>query len=204
MPKNDLIDILSQKYFLWVMRISFFLIIAIMIFSYPLYSQELVNDSNGKIQNNGTIKFNSSSAKLTNNNSNPISDSKVLNPGTIEFSGSVTNVVFDGSYVIGVDGQRIPGTVAYSSSDGSVTLTGTGDDTYYTNLYLSGSSSKTLSDGIFVAGSYSVSGGDRNYLGTFYYDGSNEQILAGENGSAGNVNIYNNLSLLGGGQKTAF
>lgn len=202
MPKNNLIGILSQQFFLWVMRIIFFLIIAIMILSYPLYSQELVNDSNGKIQNNGTIKFNSSSAKLTNNNSNPISDNKVLNPGTIEFSGSVTNVVFDGSYVIGIDGQRIPGTVAYSSSNGSVTLVGTGDETYYTNLFLSGSSAKTLNDGIFVSGSYSVAGGDRNYLGTFYYDGSNDQILAGENGSAGDVNIYNNLSLLGGGKKT--
>lgn len=166
-----------------------------------LHSQELVNDTNGKIKNNGTIKFNSSSAKLTNNNSNPISDSKILNPGTIEFSGSVSDAVFDGSDIIGDNGQRIPGLVKYSYSSGSITLVGIGNDTYYTNLSLSGGSSKTLNDGIYISGTYTISGGDRDYLGTFFYDGSETQTITGENATSGDVNIYNNLSLLGGGQK---
>ncbi len=180
---------------------SVIFILVILFFCNSLFSQELINDSNGKIKNNGTIKFNSSSAKLTNNNSNPISDSKVLNPGTIEFSGVISNAVFDGSYHLGVSGQRIPGIVKYSASSGDVSITGTGSDTYYTHLFLCGASNKTLNDGIFVAGSYTIAGGDRTYLGTFYYDGTETQQLAGENASSGDDNIYNNLSLLGGGQK---
>ena len=180
----------------FIIQLSVFFILTISIFS-----QELINDSNGKIKNNGTIKFNSSSAKLTNNNSNPITDNKVLNPGTIEFSGTVSNAVFDGSSIIGINGQRMPGIVKYSATSGDIILVGTGSNTYYTHLILSGNSNKTINDGIFVAGSYTESGGDRTYLGTFYYDGSSEQQLAGENASSGNVNIYNNLSLHGGGQK---
>jgi hypothetical protein len=74
-----------------------------------------VNDSNGKIKNNGTIKFNSSSAKLTNNNPNPVSDNKVLNSGTIRVFRYGFNSVFDGSDIIGVSGQRVPGIVKYSA-----------------------------------------------------------------------------------------
>ncbi len=114
---------------------------------------------------------------------------------------------------LGQSTNVIPGVVDWAGAGGTQTVQGL----YYSLLYTSGTSAKTVADGVFVMGGacatflpgydslgtypYFATGGSRTYNGTFTYGGSGAQnIFPEQSGSSGTD--YNILALSGGGTKT--
>jgi hypothetical protein len=99
---------------------------------------------------------------------------------------------FTGRQPLGASHEsRIGGTVLWSAATNDQRVQGR----WYTNLSLSGAR-KTLSDSVFVGAVYSIASGTgtRTYEGTFYYDGTQQQIIVPEKGD----NAYRNLVFLDG------
>jgi hypothetical protein len=71
---------------------------------------------------------------------------------------------------------------------------------YYTNLEMDGPSAKAIPDAVYVSGTYNVvaASGNRTYLGTFYYDGTDNQTIFAETEPSGSVNRYKNLAIMTG------
>jgi hypothetical protein len=177
-------------------------------------AQELLNNGSGTITNNGEIKFLSTSASFTNNNvvGTPIGNAS----GTINFAGSVQGQVFFGTNPLAVAAYRVDGWVFYSGTGASnIYGPGSGLNSYYTNLRMLNAGVKTYpATETHVAGIYTASGGDRNYLNvcspsnTFIYDGNgtvglaNQTIFPEDNIPSGDNNRYANLFLAGAGNKT--
>jgi hypothetical protein len=167
------------------------------------------NAATPAIKNAGTIEFTGVASVFANETATPISDGKIDNSGTgiIKFSGNVTVSVFTGTGTpIGVSAtERIAGTVEYGAASDAQNVWGIGNSapTFYTNLTLSGASTKAIADAAHVSEVYTAStSGNRAYTGTFYYDGSLAQTIFGENGGSAGSNRYNNLDFSGGGTKS--
>ena len=147
------------------------------------------------------IQLNASAQNFTNNTGGSYNASCTA---TIKMKADAGK--FNGTDSLGAtSAKRVAGTVDWASGVGPQAVQGL----YYTNLTLSGASTKTLADGVHVGGTNSctqaytaATSGARTYLGTFYYDGSGAQTIFAESGSSGTTNEYNNLSLSGGGLKT--
>jgi len=159
----------------------------------------------------GIIEFTSTDSKLVSAINTPISGGFVVNTsGTFKFSGITTDAVFTttGGTALGFSNtERITGTVEYAAGSGSQNVSGadvgnTGAATYYTNLTMSGGGSKIIDDKNYVSAVYTASGGNRTYTGTFYYDGSSDQNIFGENEDVSGYNLYDKLDFSGGATNT--
>ena len=126
-----------------------------------------------------------------------------------------TSSAFAGTAQLGTGAaNRIQGIVDWAGGAGQ-----TVQALYYTNLFVSGTGTKTIADGVHVSGEgcstafsaysqlqtagvgYYATSGDRTYTGTFYYDGAGQTIFA-EGDNTGTINNYVNLDLSGTGTKT--
>ncbi len=124
-----------------------------------------------------------------------------------------------GTNNIGTSGNPVPGIVEYGrTTAGAQTVA----PMYYTNLMMSGVSTKTINDGVYIMGNgygtplggaalyasmttgngYFASGGNRTYTGTFHYGGDVAQNIFAEGATAGGDNNYDKLDLFGASQKT--
>lgn len=149
-------------------------------------AQNFHNDSCGRVTNTGTIRLRSVNAVFRND----APTAQVTNDGTIEMA-AIGNQ-FTGRQPLGATHEsRIGGTVLWSATTNDQRVQGR----WYTNLSLSGAR-KTISDSIFVGSIYSIASGTgtRTYEGTFYYDGTQQQIIVPEKGD----NAYRNLVFLDG------
>jgi hypothetical protein len=161
----------------------------------PLAAQNLMNDQNGRIVNSttGLIRVRSAAAEVRNTNA---SVTALQNAGIIECLGLVNqftslrtpDVSFGSSRA-----RRIGGLVRYTR-DTTLGLQQI-HSRFYTNLELAGAANKLIRDSVFVGGDatasalsaslflgsgvYRVSGGQRIYQGTFYFDNARSQVLTG-------------------------
>lgn len=111
-------------------------------------------------------------------------------------TGTIANTT--GNTIGTTSAARIEGTVVWASTSGTQQ---TAKDMYYTNMTVSGASTKSINDP-HVSGDYTIVGGTgtRSYTGTFYYDGSGgtgQNIAADGGTTAGVSNNYNNLKFEG-------
>lgn len=148
-------------------------------------AQNLNNAACGRINNgtNGTIRFRNNNGQFQN--SAPVA--QVNNAGTIDMTG--TNNLFTGTLPLGSSPtNRIPGRVLWSSINPNQNV----QNRWYVNLNVSGNT-KNMRDSIFVGGAYNIANGTgiRTYNGTFFYDGTGNQVVIAEK----NANSYNNLEL---------
>lgn len=124
-----------------------------------------------------------------------------------------------GTNNIGTSGNPVPGIVEYGRTTADAQSVAA---LYYTNLMMSGASSKTIPDGVYVMGNgygsplggaplyasmstgngYFAAGGDRSYTGTFHYGSDDAQNVFAEGETAGIVNNYDKLDLYGATNKT--
>lgn len=128
--------------------------------------------------------------------------------GTVRMIAS--NGKFDGSAPLGAS-TAIPGTVDWGPGCTTASFTiggtysgGSYQPTYYTNLAVSdGGTTQTYQNNVFVAGTYTPTGANRNYgTYTFTYNGTTgNQSVPGEN-TPGNGTGYNNLTLTGASTKS--
>ena len=149
-------------------------------------AQNFHNDSCGRVSNTGTIRLRSINAVFRND----APTAQVTNDGIIEMAAMGNQ--FTGRQPLGASHEsRIGGTVLWSAATNDQRVQGR----WYTNLSLSGAR-KTLSDSVFVGAVYSIASGTgtRTYEGTFYYDGTQQQIIVPEKGD----NAYRNLVFLDG------
>jgi hypothetical protein len=163
-------------------------------------AQDLVNETAGKIQNTGTIKFKNNGAKFTNN---ATVSNHTMDDGTVEFNGA--SAVYDGSQALGSNAttNRFPGLVRWNGTGAQDLNAIAAGSEYYTDLELASAGAKSVPDAVYVGGTYNVvaATGDRTYAGTFYYDGAAQRIFP-EVGASGTTNQYNNLNLQGTGLKS--
>lgn len=162
-----------------------------------IHAQDLQNKTNGKVTNKGTIRFRSDTGSYQNS---AVYTSNT-NQGVIQFEGS-NNTFTDlngnvtGATALGINpAWRIPGLVRYKKDQ----LTQKVQARYFTNLEMADGANKNIPDSVFVAQEYTiVLSGPRQYNGTFYYDGIQQQYVTQENSLSGTVNRYNNLTILNG------
>lgn len=159
-----------------------------------LQAQHLENGATGRVKNNGTIRFKSDTGRYKND----ALYSSITN-NVIEFQGR-TNLFTDlggrtaNTTVLGQDRNwRVPGLVRYAKAADNQSV----QARFYTDLEMKDGATKDIPDSVLVGRAYSiVLSGSRTYHGTFYYDGTQPQFITEERGLSGNVNRYNNLSLL--------
>lgn len=185
-------------------------LLTLIVSSTSVYAQKFDNQTNGRITNNGNIKFRSENGQLLNEDATPVSGGLINNSsGTITFlgnnSGTITNW-FAGTNPIGEDAtERINGWVVYAATAGQQDLFDIGAGVqYYTNMMVDGASTKDIYDGVHVSGTYlnnALTSGSRSYTGTFYYDGDVAQIIAPEDNDVSDENNYRNLDFSGTGAK---
>lgn len=155
-----------------------------LLFGYDAFAQDFTNNTNNANAYvvptgfNGKIRMKSSGGQF--NGTNPL--------------GQATSPI-----------TRIPGTVEWGACPTNMTINPTGGSTpiYYTNLETSGSGIKTFVEDFHVSGTYTPSGGNRDYTTNtvmVYYDGTSAQNIAGEN--TGNGTGYYDLTLSNTGAKT--
>jgi len=158
------------------------------------FAQHLENKATGTVKNAGTIRFKSDSGKFKNG---AVQASFTNN--VIEFAGS-DNTFTDltgntvNSTAFGQDrAWRVPGLVRYKRAPGTQNI----QARFYTDLGLSDTAAKFVPDSVYVGKEYTITrSGPRTYRGTFFYDGSLQQVVTQENGLSGTINRYNNLTLL--------
>jgi hypothetical protein len=190
---------------------AFLTLLALVLPLGELCSQDLINQTNGTIDNKGTIKFVQDAGHFTNNASGATDVAVRNGSGTIEFTADMTTEydMFDGGNPLGLDAaSRIQGYIKYSGTSGTQYLQGI----YMASLALEGDALKNFGSGpdqFFVDSIYTVADGARDYTDSrFTYDGekntanANDQIIVGENGAAGANNIYYELYFAKGGTKT--
>lgn len=166
------------------------------LFSFTASAQNLINNSSGKVNNEGTIQFKANNADFKN-------DAVITNitntSGEIHFFG--TDQTFTGTKPLtSTSALRIPGFVSYRATAGNQNI----HDGYYTNLDVQDASTKIFANGTnnyFIGGNYTTAGGNRTYTGSLVtYDGIGAQTMAAENTTNGTG--YNNLAFENAGLKT--
>lgn len=161
--------------------------------------RHFINQSTGKINNSGTIRFTNNTGEFRNGNSNL---TEINNTGWFEFRGTDNKFTDlssnpNGTTALGSACDfRVPGNMRYFAPSGSQNV----QARYYTNLEMAGPGTKAIPDAVYVAGTYNVvsGSGDRTYSGTFYYDGTSDQTIFPEPAASGSVNRYNNLAIMTG------
>ncbi len=105
---------------------------------------------------------------------------------------------FNGSAQLGANQSTpIPGTVIWICSN-TMNIQG---GVYYTNLGTEGAGTKNFLGNVYISGTYTPTGGDREYgTNTVFYNGASAQTIAGENGTNGGG--YYDLNLSGAGAKS--
>ena len=139
-------------------------------------AQHLENNTLGKVNNRGTIRFKSDTGKFKN--AAPYTS---VTSNVIEFTGT-NNRFTDLSDVdkfttaLGQDRSwRIPGLVRYKRTGGLQQLHARS----YTDLEVADDAQKFIPDSVLVGGSYTITvSGPRQYTGTFLYDGAQPQFLS--------------------------
>ncbi len=110
---------------------------------------------------------------------------------------------FNGSAAYGTSTNPVPGTVIWYCDGATPMQVGVGGPYYYTNLGTAGTAPKTFMTSVYIAGTYSPQGGNRDYTTnsvTVNYNGtSGNQVIAGEN--TGNGTGYHALVLSNGSTK---
>lgn len=170
-------------------------------------AQDITIQSTGKLRvfSTGVLKLNKNAGKFRTSGSG----ASVVNQGKIQFNG--TDNTFTSRPTDGCDdtdddpalalgnsaSNRVPGLVEYGKGSSSQNV----QVRYYEDLAMAGVSTKSIPDGVYVSGEYSPAGGNRTYVGTFHYDGTDSQTIAPEQNGVGGSG-YNNVELSGDGVKT--
>jgi hypothetical protein len=165
--------------------------------------QNFHNDSTATFINRGTVRFLADNGRFSNYQSNIL---KVNNDGGIIEMKGVFNRFTEGNGAQPFLGDnsstalgsrwnfRIGGLVRYAHDGDSQFV----QSRYFTDLEMDNTARKLIPTDVYVGNSYNVteSSGNRNYVGTFHYDGANSQSIYPEDGPIPLVDRYYNLDLL--------
>jgi hypothetical protein len=129
---------------------------------------------------------------VTNNGTGVIN-----NTGTIRMKSS--GGLFNGDAAYGTQAKPVPGTVVWVCTSDMTIPAGT----YYTNLGTEGAGKKTYLGNVYISGTYTPTGGNRDYTTNnvnITFNGTGPQAIPGENTTNGTG--YRDLTLAGAGAKS--
>ncbi|MBI3258336.1 MAG: hypothetical protein HYZ54_02475 [Ignavibacteriae bacterium] len=165
--------------------------------------QNFHNDAVATFLNKGMVRFLADSGRFSNyqtdilkvNNDGGIIEMRGIYNRFTEGNGAQPFLGDNNSTALGSRWNfRIGGLVRYAHSADSQIV----QSRYFTDLEMDNSARKLIPTDVYVGGKYNVTGtsGNRNYTGTFHYDGSLSQYIYPENGATQLLNRYYNVDLL--------